>query len=75
MGGTVCPNAGRARKNSAARMAFRGRLCNKKAGVITKTTGQRALAELLGAGTIERIGKGGMRQPYLYWHNGKGSTS
>jgi len=29
MGGTVCPNAGRARKNSAARMAFRGRLCNK----------------------------------------------
>jgi hypothetical protein len=29
MGGTVCPSAGRARKNSAARMAFGSRLCNK----------------------------------------------
>jgi len=37
-----------------------------KAGVITKTTGQKALAELLATGTMERIGKGGPRDAYRY---------
>jgi hypothetical protein len=36
-------------------------------GVIAKTTGQKALAEMLEAGTIERIGAGSLREPYRYW--------
>jgi len=39
----------------------------EKAGVISKTTGGRALAEILEAGAIERIGAGGIREPYRYW--------
>ena len=39
----------------------------QKAGIVTKTTGQRALADMLEAGAIERIGKGGMRDVYRYW--------
>ena len=39
----------------------------EKAGIVTKTTGQKALAELLAAGTLERIGKGGPRDLYRYW--------
>jgi len=37
------------------------------AGVITKTTGQRALQVMLDAGAIERIGKGGPPDVYRYW--------
>ena len=39
----------------------------EKAGVITKTTGQRALKQLLAADQIQRIGAGGMREPYRYF--------
>ena len=39
----------------------------EKAGIVTANTGQRALAELLAAGTIERSGKGGSRDLYRYW--------
>jgi hypothetical protein len=40
-------------------------------GVIAKTTGQKALAEMLEAGTIERIGAGGIHEPYRYWRKVK----
>jgi hypothetical protein len=43
----------------------------EKAGIVTHTTGQRALAGLLAAGTIERIGKGGPRDLYRYWRKVK----
>lgn len=39
----------------------------EKAGVITKTTGQRALNELLAKGKIQRTGKGGPRDLYRYF--------
>ena len=39
----------------------------EKAGVITKTTGQRALNELLVETKIQRTGQGGMREPYRYF--------
>jgi len=39
----------------------------EKAGIVTAKTGQKALAELLAARTIERIGKGGPRDLYRYW--------
>lgn len=39
----------------------------EKAGVITKTTGQRALGELLVAGKILRAGKGAPRDLYRYF--------
>ena len=34
---------------------------------ISNTTGREALAEMLEAGAIERIGAGGIREPYCYW--------
>jgi hypothetical protein len=37
------------------------------ATVVTRTTGQRALNELLSAGTIQRIGKGGPRDLFRYF--------
>jgi len=40
----------------------------EKAGVITKTTGQKALKAMLEAGAIERIGKG-IKPQYRYWRN------
>ena len=43
----------------------------EKAGIITKTTGQKALAELLAAGTFERLGKGGPHDLYRYWRGQK----
>jgi hypothetical protein len=36
-------------------------------GVIAKTTGQKALRQMLEAGTIERVGAGSLREPYRYW--------
>jgi len=39
----------------------------EKAGIFTKTTGQRALEKLLSAGEIERIGMGIGGDPYRYW--------
>lgn len=39
----------------------------EKAGVITKTIGRRALAQLLSAKQVQRVGKGGMREPYRYY--------
>lgn len=39
----------------------------EKAGVITKTTGQRALGELLVEGKILRTGKGAPRDLYCYF--------
>ena len=43
----------------------------KKAGVITKRTGQKALAAMLQAGAIERIGTGLAGRPYRYWRKGR----
>ena len=40
----------------------------EKAGVITKTTGQKALKAMLEAGAIERIGKG-IKPQYRYWRS------
>jgi hypothetical protein len=37
------------------------------ATVVTRTTGQKALNELISAGTIQRIGKGGPRDLYRYF--------
>jgi len=42
--------------------------------IITKTTGQRALADMLEAGAIERIGDGCKGNPYRYWRNAKGGS-
>lgn len=42
----------------------------EKAGVITKTTGQKALNALLAEKQIRRIGQGGMREPYKYFRQG-----
>jgi hypothetical protein len=39
----------------------------EKAGVVTKTTGQRALAKLLSTGEIQRIGKGVNGNPFRYF--------
>jgi hypothetical protein len=39
----------------------------EKAGVITKTTGQRALKQLLTEDKIDRIGRGVSRDPYRYF--------
>jgi len=47
----------------------------EKAGIITKTTGQKALAELLAAGMVERFGKGGPRDVYRYWRNAKDGSA
>ena len=47
----------------------------EKAGIITKTTGQKALAELLAAGMVERFGKGGPRDAYRYWRNAKDGSA
>ncbi|OLB29538.1 MAG: hypothetical protein DMG41_37130 [Acidobacteria bacterium] len=43
----------------------------EKAGVITKRTGQKALAAMLQAGAIERIGTGLAGRPYRYWRKGR----
>jgi|SRR5215472_13141902 len=47
----------------------------EKAGVITKTTGRRALNGLLAAGQIQRIGDGWKGNPYRYWRNAKGGSA
>jgi hypothetical protein len=39
----------------------------EQAGVVTAATGNKALKEMLEAGAIERIGQGGMSDPYRYW--------
>ena len=39
----------------------------EKAGVITRTTGEKALKALLASGQIQRIGAGGVREPYRYF--------
>jgi hypothetical protein len=39
----------------------------EKVGTVSGTTGRKALAEMLEAGAIERIGAGGIREPYRYW--------
>ena len=38
----------------------------EQAGILTKTTGRKALAKLLSAGQIQRIGKGIRSNPYRY---------
>ena len=39
----------------------------EKAGVITRTTGEKALKALLAGRQIQRIGAGGVREPYRYF--------
>lgn len=39
----------------------------EKAGVITRTTGEKALKALLAEKKIQRIGAGGVREPYHYF--------
>ena len=43
----------------------------ERAGIVTATTGNKALKEMLEAGAIERIGQGGMSDPYRYWRGEK----
>lgn len=38
---------------------------------INMTTGREAVAEMLEAGAIERIGKGGVGEPYRYFKHEK----
>ena len=42
----------------------------EKAGVITRTTGEKALKALLAENKIQRIGAGGVREPYRYFLKG-----
>jgi hypothetical protein len=46
----------------------------ERAGIITKTTGQRALAELVTAGKIQRIGLGVRWDPYRYFKKVGGAS-
>lgn len=46
----------------------------EKAGVITKTTGQKALQQLLYTGEIRRFGKGGPLDLYRYFKSGQEPT-
>ena len=46
----------------------------EKAGVVTKTTGQKALKQLLYTGEIKRFGKGGPLDPYRYFKSGEEPT-
>jgi hypothetical protein len=39
----------------------------EKAGIVTKTTGQKALTKLLSAGQVQRIGKGVSGKPFRYF--------
>ena len=44
----------------------------EKAGIITRTTGEKTLKALLAGRQIQRIGAGGVREPYRYFLKGGG---